>query len=235
MTNPNFDANLLINEMKNFILNHKSELTNIAEKAGLVFQSYCYVLTSKYFIDKKYKVTLINKDPGIFKLKNGPRGDPNNFSYFKVFNKTKQLFELRNNLSVYGFDNGIDTKDAPAFSLDIAIINPKSVPFSKHPVDGYTVKNNNLITFFSVKHMYGSPGIVADISGLVLLIVPKFLEPKETKDSLFPYHNEIIPYPSLLLSGDIGINGKKVVEMYKKNGFKICVIGNIPLKKCVVE
>ncbi len=235
MTNPNFNADLLIDEMKNFIIDNKSELTNIAEKAGLVFQSFCYILTSKYFIEKKYTVTLVNKDSAIFKMKNGPRGDPNNFSYFKVFMKAKQLFDLRNNLSVYGFNGGIDTKDTAAFSLDIAIIKPNSVPISKHPVDGYTVKNEKLITFFSIKHMYGSPSIIADISGLVLMILPKFLELKETRDTLFPHHKEIIPYPSLLLSGDIGINGKKVVEMYKKNKFKICVLGNIPLKKCIVE
>lgn len=235
MSKPYFEIDSAISDMKNFIIYHKNELTNIAEKAALVFQSYCYILVAKYFYDKNYMIILVNKEQGIFKLKNGPRGNPNNFSYFKIFYNTKQLFDLRNNLSVYGFAEDTDNRDTAAFSLDIAIIKSKSVPKSKHPVDGYTVKNKNLVTFFSVKHMYGSPELLANFSGLVLMTHPKFLDAKETRDTLFPYHKQIIPLPSLLLSGDIGINGKKVIEAYINKDYKISVIGNVPLKKSITE
>lgn len=234
MTKPYFELDSAINEMKNFITNNKSELTNIAEKASLVFQSYCYILTTKYFERRGYTIALANKDSEIFKLKNGPAGDPNNFSYFRIFYNSRQLFDLRINLSVYGFDDDIDA-DTAAFSLDIAIIKPKSVPKSKHPVYGYTVKNKNLITFFSVKHMYGSPELLATFSGSVLMVSPKFLDIKETRETLFLHHKKIVPYPSLLLSGDIGINGKKVIESYKRKNYKISVIGNVPLKRSIVE
>lgn len=191
------DVLLLETEITSYINKFKSTIHTQANRMSDYFEMSCFNYIVKYYERNDYTVTIENLITKRYRYKCSPSGIQSNFSFFKVSKSINGIiysFEIQHNLAVQS------SHDVEIFTNpDISIINIDSCEYSTIYYDTNKifsfVKNENLISFFEVKHFNPYPELVFNFMGVVNEIRKEIID--NTAVALKPKHLA----PSLMISG----------------------------------
>ncbi|MFH7326422.1 hypothetical protein [Desulfurivibrio sp. C05AmB] len=208
--NPYKDRKYLLRDINSFISRNGGVFNQLAKRMSDLFEMSIYNDIVKYYKRKKYdiEVMLLGKD-GTFRYKLTTSGLKENFSYFhcvkstvKKRKRTKIEIEIHHNLKVQSAHD-----DHIYYTADICVCYKDGV-ITRKQKNGRNhsyVENDKLINFFEVKNLNPFPEVLFGFSGLVLEVMPQFIngitKPCSDGDHLTP---------SIVFSGLGGEHVRKV-------------------------
>lgn len=179
--NPYKDRKELLKDVSSFISRNGATFNQLAKRMSDLFEMSIYNDVVKFYKRKRYTINIkqLNKD-GTFRYKLSTNGLRENFSYFhcekntiKNRKRTKVEIEIHHNLKIQSaHDEHIYyTADISVCDIDGTVTNKQ-----KNGRNHSYVKNDSLISFFEVKNLNPFPEILFGFSGLVLEVMPKFID-----------------------------------------------------------
>ena len=219
---------------EDFLASHKTGIQNVTKSHNNIFEVSCYILIAQYYEQLGYTLEIKNSVDGKFRFRYSTNGFPWRYSYLAACAKdnNQPAFEIWHNQKVAGaWFEGDDDKDRPLFALDIAVLNPGSLPSNlsfkdKGKGERVWAKNNDLITFGEAKNLVGYPMLIAQFLGIVHELKPSFLhEHKDTIPDIF-YNQRHLP-PSLITSGNMLSGAVRVLKSFEDRNIEIMVIENL--------
>ncbi len=198
---------MLIGSIKGYLTRHSAVFKAQGSKISEFFEMCCFNNVVEFYHQKSYTVTPKQLGTGgefIYKLK--ANGSHENFSYFEVVKKVKEViwsFDIHHNLPLEcAHQTGI------FYVADIAVVTTGSVKREK--VAAYNQKRSycpaaNVQTFFEVKHMSPFPELLFSFTGILGNF---FIEAGRSK---LPIHLA----PSLLISGNLNTHTSSIATFVK--------------------
>jgi hypothetical protein len=219
---------------EDFLASHKTGIQNVAKSHNNIFEVSCYILIAQYYEQLGYTLEIKNSVDGKFRFRYSTNGFPWRYSYLVACAKdnNQPAFEIWHNQKVAGaWFEGNDDKDRPLFALDIAVLNPGSLPSNlsfkdKGKGERVWAKNNDLITFGEAKNLVGYPMLIAQFLGIVHEIKPSFLHEHQEKVPDNFYFQRHLP-PSLITSGNMLTGAIRVIKSFENRKIEIIVIENL--------
>jgi hypothetical protein len=178
--NPYKDRKELLRDINSFISRNGGVFNQLAKRMSDLFEMSIYNDVVKYYKRKRYTIEVLNlKRDGTFKYKLSTSGLKENFSYFYCYKSTikkrkrvKIEIEIHHNLKVQStHDNHI------YYTSDICVCNKdgaKTIKQRNRRRHSF-IKNSELISFFEVKNLNPFPEVLFGFSGLVLEVMPQFI------------------------------------------------------------
>lgn len=220
---PFIDRKVLLGDISSFVRRNGATFKQLANRMSDLFEMSVYNDVVKYYQRKKCYVEAKKlKRDGTFKYKLTTSGLKENFSYFTVKlpiytdDKTKEnIVEIHHNIKVQSaHDEHIYfTADITVCKTDGAITTKQ-----KNGRNHSYIKNDSIINFFEVKNMNPFPEVMFSFSGLVLEVMPQFIEGK-VKVIMGGEHLT----PCLVFSGISGDHTSRVSESLE-NRYKYNII-----------
>lgn len=203
---------MLLKDISSFVRRNGGTFKQLAKRMSDLFEMAVYNDVIKYYIRKKCNVEIKKlKRDGTFKYKLSTSGLKENFSYFLISQKKSSCdydkppnIEVHHNIKVQSAHN-----NHIYFTADISVCFEDGA-ITVHQKSGRRhsyIENNKLINFFEVKNLNPFPEVLFSFSGLVLEMMPQFIEGKiKTK-----YKGDHLT-PSLVFSGIPSEHARKVSE-----------------------
>jgi hypothetical protein len=220
--NPYKDRKLLLRDISSFVGRNGGTFNQLAKRMSDLFEMSVYNDIVKYYIRKKYNIKIIHlKRDGTFKYKLSTSGLKENFSYFKcekqslINGETSVVqIEIHHNLKVQSAHD-----EHIYYTADISVCweNGTVTQLQANGFRHSYVKNDKLINFFEVKNLNPWPEVLFGFSGLVLEVMPKFID-----GTIKPSVNGEHLTPSIVCSGLGGDHVEKVARsLSNRYGYNI--------------
>lgn len=212
---PYIDRKELLRDISSFVRRNGGTFRQLAKRMSDLFEMTIYNDVIKYYKRKKCAIEIHKlKRDGTFKYKLSTSGLAENFSYFTIISKKSNCdkslsksYEIHHNIKVQSaHDKHI------YFTADISVCNAGGTKtiMQKNGRRHSFIENEKLINFFEVKNMNPFPEVLFSFSGLVLEIMPQFIE----KTVLATTKGDHLT-PSLIFSGTSSAHAEKVCESLK--------------------
>jgi hypothetical protein len=242
MANPFKTPEAFEEEIKSFLIRHKTFVANQAGRISDYFEMCCYNHIVKYYENSGFEVTVENLIGEKFRYKLSPSGYPSNFSFFKISKRIKDEnkthiyeFEIHHNLTV---QSAIEKEIY--LTPDISVINVGSILeeethylVEKSSKRFCYVANSDLQTFCEVKQFNPFPELLFSFNGMYI----EMIDSKTTRKEEFPIKHIA---PSLMLSGKGNVHTEKIklsLESRNKSNiiFDLFETGNITFSRNFVS
>lgn len=210
---PFIERKELLSDISSFVRRNGATFKQLSKRMSDLFEMSVYNDVVKFYQRKKWIVTTKNlKRDGTFKYKLSTSGLREHFSYFyihpqKAEKENDKIFEIHHNIKVQSaHDKHI------YFTADISICRKDGVITvkQKNGRNHSYIKSTELINFFEVKNLNPFPEVMFSFSGLVLEIMPQFID-----GTIITSPNGMHLTPSLVFSGISGEHASKVSESLK--------------------
>lgn len=174
------DVKGISSSLRTFVRSHNAEFQKLSARQSQLLEIGAFLTAAKHYEIAGYEVELVNPRRRSVRVKLGTRGDPWNFSYFKL-SSDGHAFEIHTNLPVC---DAVGTLGA-RYVVDIAIAIAGAVPLEAPPKKGPgfdALDNKNLVTFIEAKALVIYPMLIAQFIGIVHELLPGFLLDKIPED-----------------------------------------------------
>lgn len=227
---PFIERKELLSDISSFVRRNGGTFRQLAKRMSDLFEMAVYNDVIKYYKRKKWLIEIKKlKHDGTFRYKLSTSGLKENFSYFlitpkspKCHEQVKKCIEIHHNIKVQSAHD-----EHIYFTADISVCHEGGVVTvpQKNGRRHSFIENKNLVSFFEVKNLNPFPEVMFSFSGLVLEVMPQFIEGRVKINS-----NGDHLTPSLVFSGLAGANAKKVSQSLQ-NRYNYNIISGIYTNK----
>lgn len=216
------DRKELLKDLASFISRHGAFFKQNSSRMSDLFEMSVYNDVVRYYRRKNYSISAMNigKD-GAFRYKLTTSGLAENFSYFYVLNDPKKNknstnveLEIHHNMKVQSahHEHIYYTADV-VVTLKNGVATDKQTSGRRHSF----IRNRDVITFFEAKNMEPFPAVLFGFSGVVLEIMPGFINGRYAVE---PGRAHLCP--SIIFSGSGSAHTKLVSsELATRYGYNV--------------
>lgn len=198
-----------------FLGNRQTQLLEVGATVGVV----------QHYRSQGYETEICNpKGESSFRLKLGTAGHPADYSRVLCKRDGSGVCEIHSNLSVRG------AHDQGVYCVDVAVVEPETVPSTKGKTKWLAIDNCKLITFAEVKKLVVYPMLLAQFVGIVHEILPHCVRRSRRR-----LHSSQHLEPTLIALGHLSGNSDVILRSFRKRKYVVRVAESFDLRLAMVR